>query len=468
MNSKTCSRKIPDIYRFSIRDTNGRFLAFNQRTNSIYANPEKIPECMKQYVKSEFKIKALPSCSFIWIKRDASLQSIQKVKNINIPGLYIKKDWKRVYPFSGLFSNLIGFCDKDMEGKYGIEYALNSCLLEREVQLTIDMRAQKILSEILMDAVEQFEVEGASGLVVDAQSGDILAMVSLPCPQKPSDFLLHKFRNRNLDPAEVGSVLKLHNVALALEEKTWTLDSIIDGRGPLKIGKFEINDFFGIDNFMTLRESVWRSSNIANARVALQLGAKRQKAFLEKLGLLEDIEWINNCFAYAKKPSHWGKTATATLSYGYGIGITSLHLARSILRMIHGHNFELQLIKNIPVKTKKRIISKETSINIREVMQDTIKFSKIHTLKNVGYDVSGKTGTANICVAGKYVEGKNFVTMVSVFPAEVPKILIIMQMKNPKKQKLTSGTFTTAANVFGKYMASAVRKIGAAKMIQRN
>ena len=461
------SKSIPDIFRYSIRDTRGSLLAFNERTESVYADLRRVPDCMKGYIKTEFGIKNFPVSSFIWIKRDADQSTIEKVKAINIPGLCVKKDWKRVYPWSSILWNLIGFCDKDMQGKYGAEYALNDTLFKEEVQLTIDLVIQKILAEILMDGISQFEIEGASGLVVDAQSGDILAMVSLPCPQKPADFLKHKFRNRNLDPKEVGSILKLHNVALALEEGGYTLDSIVDGRGPLKIGRFEINDFFGVDNYMTLRESIWRSSNIANARVALQIGAERQKQFFQKLGLLENLEWLDRCVVCPKKPSPWGKTANVTLSYGYGIGLSSLHLARSILRLIHGYDFDLRLLKNSPIKLPKRIISAKTSEHIREVMRDVIKFSNNKRWKNIRYEVGAKTGTANICVRGKYLEGRNFVTMVCVFPAHMPKILLLIQMKDPPKNKLTSGRFTTAANVLGDYMAVGVKRIGAARMLKK-
>ena len=459
-------KRAPDLFRFPIYDTNKKLLAFSEKVKSIYMNPQIIPDCMKEYIQREFKLNAIPKSSFLWLKRDAQEGLIEKFRALNIPGIYIKNDWKRVYPFKDVLSNLIGFCDKNLDGKYGVEYALNKKLFKENISLTIDLTIQKILAEILSKAIEQFEVEGASGLVVDAQSGEILAMVSLPCPEKATDFLEYRFRNRNIDPVEVGSILKLHNVAMALETGLFNLDSMIDGRGPLRISKFEINDFFGINDYMTLRESIWRSSNIASARVALQVGADEQKRFFKKFGLLDSIEWLNGCFAQPNIPRAWRKTTTATLAYGYGIGLSSLHVARSILRILHGYDIELKLYKDSSEKQLSRVISEKTSFLMRGVLEDVIRFSKSKKLKNTGYELGGKTGTANICIRGKYLEGRNFVTMVCVFPAKLPKILLLMQMKDPKKSKLSTSRFTTAGNVLSDYMARGVKRIGAARLIR--
>ena len=233
---------------------------------------------------------------------------------------------------------------------------------------------------------------------------------------------------------------------------------------------------------MTLRESIWRSSNIASARVALEVGQEKQKEFFEKLGFLEDIEWINGFRIHPKKPHSWRKTTTATLSYGYGIGLSSLHIARSILRILHGYDIDLKIIKDEQQhrrsgsmdgdpsnqnKTLNRIISEKTSSLMRGVMQDVIMSSKNKELKSIGYEVGGKTGTANICVKGRYLEGRNFVTMTCVFPISLPKILILMQMKDPQKSGLTSGRkFVVAGSVLSDYIAKAIKRIGAIKLIE--
>jgi cell division protein FtsI (penicillin-binding protein 3) len=333
-----------------------------------------------------------------------------------------------------------------------------------EVRLSMDLQMQSLLHQTLENSVKDFAAEGASGIIIDMRLGRIRAMVSIPSPINKLDFLDHKFRNRNLDPVEVGSVMKLFNVAVALESGYYCSDSIVDARGPMILDKFEINDFMGVDREITLSESLWRSSNIANARVALHLGKKLQKRFLRRIGLLDKIEWMPGCYAYSLTPKKWGETTTATLGYGYGIGITVLHLAKVVFAVTTGKTTSLSMIESPEYQAPKSIFSKETVKNMRKMMREVVTKSHRKSLLIKGCRVGAKTGTANLLIKGKYVEGRNFVTLVAVFPINNPELLIILQMNDPKKEFLKQGRYTTAGNVLSGYMRDIITTIHERRM----
>ena len=450
--------------RGSIYDRNGHILAATLRTTSIYADPSMIksdydpileqffPEYPKQILKGRAN-----KLRFMWLERHSG--RIGEIQALRIPGIYAKPDEKRIYAYRQLFSTLIGFCDYNGEGKHGVENSLNEVLKSNDVTLSLDMGLQSILYDQLSQAYVDFEGEGASGMIVDVRSGRILAMVSVPSPQENIDFLANDMRNRNLDPVEVGSVLKLINTTIAIESGKYTPDSEVDARGPLKVDKFEINDFFGVNRIISLKESLWRSSNIAHARVAWDIGRTMQQKFFKELGMLDKVEWLSGSYATPIAPKRWTSPTVATLAYGYGIAITTLHLARAILAIVTGKRMELSCLQDMSdVKTSPvRVFSKETVNTMKDLMYYVTSNGYRQTLWLENCKVGAKTGTANMSVNGKYIEGQNFVTLATVFPLDSPELICIIQMTNPKKHKLKRGRFTVAGNVLSQYMKQIMR-----------
>ena len=462
--------------RNKIVDKNNYILAYTKPTVSLYLDPSRFPEAFDPWLGANFPEAAsrLPDLrrrgsKFIWLDRHSG--RLEEVKKLRIPGIHSRDDYERIYPFHKFTSILLGFCDVDGNGQAGIEYLLNNRIQHEAVKLSIDIVKQKMLHEIMFQAVEHYEADGGSGIIIELDTGNIgriRAMVSFPVPLLKSDFLLNQNRNRNFDQVEVGSVLKLLNVAQALESGKYRADTLVDARGPLKIGDFEINDFFGANRMITVSESLWRSSNIANARIALRLGKKMQREYYKKLGLLDQVEYLPGCRLSPILPKKWRKSTTATLAYGYGVGITTLHLAKAILSIVTGFESALSMLEDeIPKHhSGKRLFSKSTVETIKQLMQQVVQNNLKSTLNIPGYSIGAKTGTANLLVNGKYEQGKNFVTLATVAPLENPKFLIILQMTNPKKDRLLRGNYTTAGNVLSIYMKLVLKNIIAMEAIQ--
>lgn len=449
--------------RGNIYDRNGNLLATTIETQSIYCDPMKVPQSFYTIIQDEFKVNLNKAVSrrsrFLWLERHVEEARYHQIKEKRIPGVYAKVDHLREYPSWKTTSSLLGFCDFNCDGKHGVEYGMNSILKKQDVILSIDLDMQNTIVSILNQCYQDFSAEGASGVIVDIVTGRIRAMVSIPTPLIRADFLCHEKRNRNLDPVEVGSILKVLNVAIALETGQYNLDSIVDARGPLLISKFEINDFLGVNCKITLKESLWRSSNIANARVALDLGKQVQKLFFKKVGLLDRIEWMPQCYACPLLPKKWGKTTVATLAYGHGLGMTTLHLAQVLLAVTTGNIYPLTLLEKANAGIIKKVFSKNTVEQIRESMYEVVNKSTRKALVFKKCKIGAKTGTANLVINGQYAEGRNFVTLATVFPIDRPRLLVIMQMTDPKKDGLTEGNYTTAGNVLPRYMRKVVAKL---------
>ncbi len=450
--------------RQEILDCNREILAFTQVTNSIYAIPNNLTKESVDCIKNNFNINIEnlqnSTKSFAWIKRHISDEEIEIIKKNKTKGIVLGKDFQRIYSHPRTTAHIIGYCDRNMYGKSGAELAFENELYLNPIQLTIDSRIQNILHNIIEEICTEFDSEDASGIIVDVESGEVRAMVSFPSPNSdfPQTFMQKENKNHNLSAIEVGSILKLQNAAMCLENRIVNLDTVVDATGTLQIGKYEITDFFGKNSKMTFLESVRFSSNIATGRLALEVGAEKQKEFFRKIGFLSKIEWLPNHFASPLRPKRWGKSTTATLSYGYGIGLTSLHVTQSLMRILTGTSRNLSFYYPNNQTEETSIISEHTIESVKLIMRQIIK-SAYRSINIEGYEIGGKTGTANICENGAYIEGKNRVSYLGAFPIHKPKYVFLIQSTNPKKSRLKYGRFTVAANVLTQKVKYAVQEI---------
>ncbi|QEK38618.1 penicillin-binding transpeptidase domain-containing protein [Candidatus Cytomitobacter primus] len=454
--------------RKEILDCQNEVLAFTEETKSIYCIPHQLNSNSISFIKQTFNIdiNIHKKKSFLWLKRHASQNEINVSKHKK--GIIIIKDHRRVYPYANNTSHIIGYCDRNLHGKSGAELSFNTSLINNTLQLTIDIRIQNILHNIIKEISEEFESEDASGIIVDVESGEVKAMVSYPSPNSniPSTYLKKENRNHNLSAIEVGSILKLHNAAMCLENQIVNLDSVVDATGTLQIGEFEVTDFFGKDKKMTFLESVRFSSNIATGRLALEIGVDKQKNFFRKIGFLNHIEWLPNQFAKPLLPKRWGKSTVVTASYGYGIGLTSLHITQSLMRILSGKSRNITFYaSNNQSNKEEKIISKHTIESIKIIMRTIIK-SAYRSINIDGYEIGGKTGTANMCENGVYVEGKNRVSYLGAFPMHRPKYIFLIQTTNPKKSKLKYGRYVVASNVLTQKVRYAVQEIASIENIE--
>ena len=325
--------------------------------------------------------------------------------------------------------------------------------------LSIDARLDHIVREELETQVKKFDAIGGAGMIYDVHTGEILAMVSLPDfdPNAPTaDDTANnvnnqaRFNRNTLGIYEMGSTFKIFTISMGLTQGLITLDSRFDNH-PLKIGKFTIKDFHPIpEPNPTIRDLFIHSSNIGASRVALAVGAEAQHAFFEKMGLLEPVKIELPEIGYPAYPKQTGQIYTATMSYGHGISVSPLHMARAVGAIVNnGHMHQPTLLKVDAQNaledesTDEPVVSEFTSTQIRELMRLTVLKGTGNKADVDGYNVGGKTGTAEkIGGHGGYAHKSLLSSFVATFPVEDPRYVIIAIIDEPKGTKESYGFAT--------------------------
>src|SRR5439155_21554557 len=285
----------------------GHGLATTLGSPSLYAVPKQIPDPAEATAKIGRPFPKLSSAavyakltsgkSFVWIKRHLTPREQYDVNQLGIPGLEFEHEERRIYPGGSLTSHVVGYAGIDNAGFAGVERALDDVLKERRepLPLSLDLRLQYILREELQRVIDDFTAKGGAGLIMDVNTGEILAMASLPDfdpnrpatpdPNHPGVSLVDRMFNRNtLGVYELGSIFKIFTVAMALDAGTSTLTSTYDASHPIAIGRFTISDYHGKHRVLNVPEILMYSSNIAAARMAIGAGAQKQSQFLAPLG----------------------------------------------------------------------------------------------------------------------------------------------------------------------------------------
>ncbi|RYE12758.1 MAG: penicillin-binding protein 2, partial [Rickettsiales bacterium] len=281
--------------RADILDRNNILIASNLNTASIYANPniilnideasdklcEVLPDLNCNQLVRDLKSKK----SFTWIKRNLTPKEQQLVNNLGIPGVFFEKGEKRIYPHRELLAHILGYVGLDGRGLAGIEKYMDNELSDgrSQLNLSIDIRAQNIVHEELMDAIAEFRAIGAIGIVADASSGEIISAVSLPDydPHSPAIANSEQLFNRfSLGLYEPGSTFKSYTMAMALDTKTIDLNDFYDVNAPIRAARFNITDYHAKGGLLSVPEIFMYSSNIGTAKISLDLGKKKQQSLL--------------------------------------------------------------------------------------------------------------------------------------------------------------------------------------------
>ncbi len=360
------------IKRADILDRNGTIIATSLPTVNLYATPKKVlnpKKAAKELVKVlpdlkyESVLHKLTSrSSFVYLKRNLTPSQQYQINYLGIPGLEFENGEKRVYPH--LFAHLVGSTNIDNEGISGIEKAENERLTQSDIPLalTIDAGVQDTIREELAAAIKKFDAIGASAILMDVKTGEVISLVSLPDydPNKPVNPAARSMFNMATKGVyEPGSVLKVFNAAMSLESGKVKVADKFDATQPLKLKYNVIKDYRGENRWLSVPEIMVYSSNIGSARMALKVGGKEQKQFMEKIGFFDEIN-----FEIAEKskplvPKRWGEGTIATVAYGYGLAVTPMHLITAFSSVVNGGIYhEPTILKN---STKKdngyRVIS---------------------------------------------------------------------------------------------------------------
>lgn len=460
--------------RADIVDRNGEVLATDLSTASLYAKPKEIREAAEDAADlarvlpgigvKELTRKLSEKRGFVWIKRNLTPKEQYAVNALGIPGLYFQVEQKRVYPHKELFSHVVGYVGVDNKGLSGAEKSLEGMLEKQEapLALSLDMRVQHVLKDEISRAIKDFNAIGGSGVVMDARNGEIVGMVSLPDfdPHFPTSDTKSRFNRNSLGVYEMGSTFKTFTTAMALDSGKVNLNSGFDATRPLEYANFKIHDSHPQNRWLTVSEIFKHSSNIGTARMALQMGTERQKAFLKKLGLMEAVDIELPEKSAPLFPSEWKELNTITISFGHGISVSPLHVVRGIAAMVNGGVLvPLTLVKgaNGDVAKGDRVISEKTSDTMRRLFRLVVEDGTGSKAKAVGYVVGGKTGTAEKVGAGGYNHKALMSSFVCAFPMHAPRYVMLVMLDEPKGNASTYGYATggwtaapTASRVIGR------------------
>lgn len=466
----------PVLQRGDIVDRNGVLLATSLMTSSVFVNPQELKD-RKDAADRLARVLGLDNKrlqsrfeggkTFLWVKRNLTPKEEQAVNSLGIPGIYFLPEERRVYPYGQLLAHALGYVGVDGKGLAGIEKQFDRRLRDTDANrepfaVSLDVRLQAIMHEEMEKAVDEFKAIGATGIIMDLESGELLSMLSLPDfdPHKPGKADdAARFNRAALGSYEMGSTFKSFTMAMALEYNTANMKSSFDAANPLKIGGFTIQDAHPMHRWLTVPEIYAYSSNVGTARMVLDIGIKRQKAFLEKLGMMKQVEIELPEKATPLSPNEWKDINSVTISYGHGISVSPLHLVRGIAAMVNGGLLpRLTLLKdgNRERAEKERIISEQTSRNIRRLMRLVVDHGTGSKADVPGYRVAGKTGTAEKVSNGVYEANAKLASFIATFPVEKPRYIVLVMIDEPKGNKSTYQFATggwIAAPVVGKVIA---------------
>ena len=457
LNSKILSKKIPSNkgnFRADIEDVNGNFIAKTVNTLVVGIRPNLIinekkllinlklifPD--KDYSKITEKIKRK---KYFRIEGSLNQNQIEQLRHLGDKSIEFEEQITRIYPQRNLFSHVIGQIDDDNNGISGIEKFFDYELKKKNesLKLTVDSDIQFLIREELIKGQEIFKSIGSASILMDVNNGNILSMVSLPDfdINKREDIKDVNYINRVTKAVyEFGSVFKTFTFAaglnegeieaqtqfLDLEKKIWCA-----GR---PIGEYDEK----IPTDLTAEEILIRSGNIGSVRIGQKVGLDRFKLFLEKIGILNkiefDIEEVGNPIS-----SRWGKCKLATASFGHGITTTILQLAKGYSIIANG-GFDIKptLIKKKETKKieKKRLLNEGVSKKVNKVLRKIVSTEEgTAGFANVsGYEIGGKTGTAQKTINGVYSK-KKVNTFAAIFPISKPKYVLIVLLDEPIPNK---------------------------------
>ncbi len=454
--------------RADIVDRHGRVLATNLVTHSLYAQPHVMIEperAARELVEifPDLDLERLtrqftdPARRFVWIKRRLSPEQTQAVHDIGEPGLLFGPRQMRLYPNGPLAAHVLGGAGFGREGVSaaeivgvaGVERVFDDYLRDpanagAPLQLALDLTVQAAAREVLEGGMRLLSAKGATAVIMDVHSGEVVTLISLPdfdpnqrpLPLIEGDAADSPLFNRAVQGLyELGSVFKLFPVAQALDEGLVNPSTRIDTRGPLRWGRFTINDFSNLGPSLSVNDVFVKSSNIGTARIAQMIGAERQKAFLERLGLMAptSIELTEAPTARPQTPSNWSELSTMTISYGHGMSSSPLHLAAAYSSIINGGTLvEPTLLRRSRVEPGPRVVSAETSAIMRGMMREVVTGGTASFGEVPGYGVGGKTGTANKPgPRGGYLENAVISTFASAFPMDDPRYVVIVTFDEP-------------------------------------
>ena len=441
------------LNRADIIDINGKYLAKTVSSTNIGIKPSEainkkklllnlkyiFPDKNFNEIENKFKKN-----KFFYLEKNISDEKYEQLMKLGDKSIKPEKKILRVYPQKNLFSHLIGQIDSDNIGISGIEKSKNNLLRETKIplQLTLDSDIQFLVRKELLRFNNIFQTKGSAAILMNIDNGNILSLVSLPDfdPNKRENIKDKNYINKITKGVyELGSVFKTFTLAAALDENLIEVDTkFIDLEKSIDCGKNTIREYDKkIPKDLTAEEILIRSGNIGSVRIGQKIGVEKFKQFLTKINLINKIEFDIDEIGIPI-PFKWGKCKLATTSFGHGITTTPLQLAKGYAIVTNG-GFDVNptIIKKKSkklIKYKKRVLKENVSKKINPILRKivTSKEGTANLADVKGYEIGGKTGTAEKIVSGIYSNQKKINTFASVFPISNPEFVLVVILDEPK------------------------------------
>ena len=476
------------IQRGEITDRNGSLLASTIGSWSIAVRPDRVigdrkqlarqlARLMPEHTSDYFYSQLTSTHRFIYLGHRITSDLAAQVHDLGEPGLIFTLESTRLYAQSSLAAHVVGYVgagsDNGVAGRAGIERAFDAQLSDPNrsktpLALSIDNRVQGAMESELGNAMESFQAKGAAGLVLDVNTGEIVAMVSLPTfnPNKVGTASSSALRNNVTQSVyELGSTIKPITIASAIENGVITsMARRFDATTPLQIGRFVIHDDRGDEQrrWLNIPETLVYSSNIATARIADELGPDRLFGTFQSLGFDTRPQIELKETAKPLWPTYRARVTTMTSGFGHGIAITPLQLANAYAAMVNGGILRpATLLKIAPGAAPggKRVFSEATSARMRQLLRLVVTQGTGRKADAPGFRVGGKTGTAEIAIGGGYSKSANVSTFVGAFPMEHPRYVVLAMLDSPVGNQLSFG-MTTAAWTAAPVVRRVISRVG--------
>ncbi|HEY1638688.1 MAG TPA: penicillin-binding protein 2 [Rhizomicrobium sp.] len=461
--------------RADIVDRNGELLARDLIVHDLSVQPYLLPDkpaaahelaiatgTDEQRLRREFQRHEKPN-QFVLVARQVTPDVQETLTDLGLPGLEFDAAMRRYYPLGSAAADVLGQTDTDGIGVTGIELGLDKQLRAgRRVQLSLDKRIQYALTHELDAARKEYNARAAGGIVVNVNTGEILAMTSLRDPAAPPDphDRGNPDRNRMLrDVYELGSVFKIFAFTLAMQDRTVRLDDWFRIGGGFKIGRYTIHDAERMPAMLTARDVLAQSSNAGTAQIALRSGPERQQSFLHKLGLLSPVRSEDPEGARPLYPRHWGQTETATVGFGHGISVSPLSFVTAAAMVVNGgRRITPTFLKHEGDGRGEQVISPETSATMRQLLRYVVTDGTGKLADVSGYNIGGKTGSAEKTDGHRYVAHKLLTSFCAVFPIDNPRYLVFVLLDEPHGAN-ASGVMALAGHTAAPLAGRVVAKI---------
>ncbi|MEM6384024.1 MAG: penicillin-binding protein 2 [Pseudomonadota bacterium] len=451
--------------RPDIVDRNGVLLATDVPATAVYADPsilvdvddaiDRLSQAMPGLSRDALRARLERESQFEWIARDLTPSQRDTLMRQGIPGVGFLEENRRFYPGGRLAAHVLGAVNVDHEGLAGMERYLDQGPLANLAEfgflddldvafapqaLSIDVRVQHVVREVLAQALDTYSAIGATAAVLDVRTGEVVAMASLPDfdPNTRDGLGEDAALNRAVGGVyELGSVFKVLTIAGGLDSGAITMDSMHDARRPIRIGNSTINDFHARRAILSTSEVFTSSSNIGTIRIAEAMGIPVQREYYDRLGLLSrlDVELPGAARPFYPE-GEWSRLSAATISFGHGLTTTPLQMLAAVAATVNGGIYIeptfLPREETDAMSAARRVLSEQTSAHMRQMFRANVDHGSGRRAAVDGLDVGGKTGTAEKIVDGAYSGDHRLNSFVSAFPMHDPAYAMIVVLDEPQ------------------------------------